>query len=283
MGKLGLGPVGLALNVSDGYLAEAAEAERLGYSAIWLAGGQLDRLSRIADVVRATQRVPVGSSIISLDVYSSGQVAGLYAQLEATAPERFLPGIGGPQVSRPLQALGAFLDDLDHAVPPIPAGRRLLAALGPRKLELARDRCAGAIVLMVTPTYIGAARRALGDEAVLVIDQMLVLDGDAARARQTASGPLGFLSGLPGYRASFARMGFSEAEIDGLSDRLVDELVIWGDAATVADRIGGQLEAGADHVVLHVLGQGGQPGPIEAARALAGSLPGYGLLATPPH
>jgi alkanesulfonate monooxygenase SsuD/methylene tetrahydromethanopterin reductase-like flavin-dependent oxidoreductase (luciferase family) len=89
MGKLGLGPVGLALNVSDSYLAEAAEAERLGYSAIWLAGGQLDRLSRIADVVRATLRVPVGSSIISLDVYSSSQVAGFYAELEATAaPER---------------------------------------------------------------------------------------------------------------------------------------------------------------------------------------------------
>jgi probable F420-dependent oxidoreductase len=136
---------------------------------------------------------------------------------------------------------------------------------------------------MVTPAYIGAARRALGDEAVLVIDQMLVLDGDATRARQTASRPLGFLSGLPGYRASFARMGFSEAEIDGLSDRLVDELVIWGDAVTVADRIGRQLEAGADHVALHVLGQDGQPAPIEAARALAGSLPGYGLLATPPH
>ena len=126
---------------------------------------------------------------------------------------------------------------------------------------------------MVTPAYIGAARRALGDEAVLVIDQMLVLDGDATRARQTASRPLGFLSGLPGYRASFARMGFSEDEIAGLSDRLIDELVAWGDAGTVAGRISQQLEAGADHVILQVIGGNGQPGPMDVARALAGSLP----------
>jgi probable F420-dependent oxidoreductase len=273
MSKLGLGPVGVALNVSDTYLAEAAEAERLGYSAVWLPGGQIDNLGRLADLVRATTAVPVASSIISLDVYSPEAVAGLYTQLEASAPGRFVPGLGGPQTPRPLGALNAFLDRLDRAEPPVPAQRRLLAALGPRKLELARDRCAGAIVLLVTPAYIGAARQILGDQAALVVDQMLVLDADADRARQTARGPLRFLSGLPGYRASFARMGFTESEIDGLSDRLADELVIWGDADTVTERIGQQLQAGADHVMVQVLSGDGQPGPIEAARSLASRLP----------
>jgi probable F420-dependent oxidoreductase len=273
MSKLGLGSVGVVLNVSDTYLAEAAEAERLGYSAIWLPGGQIDNLGRLADMVRATTAVPVASSIISLDVYSPEAVTGLCAQLEASAPWRFVPGLGGPQTPRPLRALNAFLDRLDQAEPPVPAQRRLLAALGPRKLELARDRCAGAIVLLVTPAYIGAARQVVGDQAALVVDQMLVLDADAGRARQTARRPLRFLSGLPGYRASFVRMGFTESEIDGLSDRLADELVIWGDADTVTERIGQQLQAGADHIMLQVLSQGGQPGPIEAARSLAGRLP----------
>jgi probable F420-dependent oxidoreductase len=274
MRKLGLGPVGLAVNVSAGYRAEAAEAERLGYSAIWLPGGQIDKLSRLADLVRATQTVPVASSIIPLEVYWPDLVAGFCAELEATAPGRFVPGIGGPQTPRPLRALGAYLDDLDRADPPVPAGRRLLAALGPRKLEIARDRCAGAILLLVTPAYIGSARQILGDDAVLVVDQLIVLDSDAARARQTATRPLRFLSGLPGYRASFARMGFSAAEITGLGDRLVDELVAWGDAGTVAGRISQQLEAGADHVMLQVVAADGQPGPMDVARALAGSLPG---------
>jgi probable F420-dependent oxidoreductase len=273
MSKLGLGPVGVALNVSDTYLAEAAEAERLGYSAVWLPGGQIDNLGRLADLVRATTAVAVASAIISLDVYSPEAVTGLYAQLETSAPRRFVPGLGGPQTPRPLQALNSFLDRLDRAEPPVPAQRRLLAALGPRKLELARDRCAGAILLLVTPAYIGAARQILGDRAALVVDQMLVLDADAARARQTARGPLRFLSGLPGYRANFARMGFTENEIDGLSDRLADELVIWGDADTVAERIGQQLQAGADHVMLQVLSDGSQPRLIEAARSLASTLP----------
>jgi alkanesulfonate monooxygenase SsuD/methylene tetrahydromethanopterin reductase-like flavin-dependent oxidoreductase (luciferase family) len=86
MSKLGLGPVGMALNVSDTYLAEAAEAERLGYSAVWLPGGQIDNLGRLADMVRATTAVPVASSIISLDVYSPEAVTGLCARLEASCP-----------------------------------------------------------------------------------------------------------------------------------------------------------------------------------------------------
>jgi probable F420-dependent oxidoreductase len=162
---------------------------------------------------------------------------------------------------------------LDRAEPPVPVQRRLLAALGPRKLELARDRSAGAILLLVTPAYIAAARRILGDQATLVVDQMLVAETDATRARRTARRPLQFLSGLPGYQASFARMGFSASEIADISDRLVDDLVIWGDAETIVARVTQHLNAGADHVVLHVLTQGDQPAPIEVARTLAATLP----------
>jgi probable F420-dependent oxidoreductase len=139
---------------------------------------------------------------------------------------------------------------------------------------MARDRPAGAIVLLVIPAYVGAARRILGDQATLVVDQMMVADTDAVRARDTARGPLRFLSGLPGYQASFARMGFTDREIAGLEDRLVDEPVIWGDA--IAARVRGHLQAGADHVMLQVLRQGRQSGPIEVARNLAGRLPGTG-------
>jgi probable F420-dependent oxidoreductase len=262
----------MALNVSDTYLDQAAELERLGYATIWLPGGQIDDLSRIAEIIHATVAVPVASSIIPLDVYRPGAVAELYAQLQASAPGRFVVGLGGPQKPRPLPALNDYLDQLDQAEPPVPAGRRLLAALGPRKLELARDRCAGAIMLLVTPAYTSAARSILGDGPTLVIDLMLVLDTDPVRARQTARGPLRFLSGLPGYRASFARMGFTDADIAGLSDSLIDQLVTWGDADTVSARIRQHRQAGADQVMLQVLSQDGQPGPIEVARLLAGRL-----------
>jgi alkanesulfonate monooxygenase SsuD/methylene tetrahydromethanopterin reductase-like flavin-dependent oxidoreductase (luciferase family) len=109
MGKLGLGSFGMALTVSDTYLDEAAELERLGYSGIWLPGGQIDSLGRLADLIGATTAVPVGSAIISLDVYPPETITGLHAQLEATAPGRLVAGLGGPQSPRPLQALNASL------------------------------------------------------------------------------------------------------------------------------------------------------------------------------
>jgi probable F420-dependent oxidoreductase len=261
------GSYGVALNVAAGYLDEAAEVAALGYGAIWLPGGQLDRLDPIAELVRSTESVLVGTAVISLDVYQAGPVARLYAELEAEAPGRFLVGLGGPQQPRPLAALNAYLDELDRADPPVT--RRILAALGPRKLELARDRCAGAVPLLVTPGYTATARELLGDEALLVIDQMVVLDDDAERARETARGPVRFLSGIGGYRANFTRMGFSDAEVDGLSDRLIDSVVSWGNAEAVASQVGEHLAAGADQVMLQVLHGDRQPGPLEAARELA--------------
>jgi probable F420-dependent oxidoreductase len=201
----------------------------------------------------------------------------LYAELQASAPDRFVVGLGGPQKPRPLRALNDYLDKLDQGDPPVPAHRRILAALGPPKLELARDRSAGAIPLLVTPAYTSAARRILGDQSTLIIDQMLVLDTDAKRARETARTPLRFLSGISGYRANFARMGFTDTDIADLSDRLVDELVTWGDADTLAARINEHLDAGADQVALTVRNEGDQPGPMEVARQLAGRLLGTRL------
>jgi len=273
MGKLGLGTFGVALNVSGSYLNEAAELEGLGYSAIWLPGGQIDNLGRLADVIEATRTARVGSAIISADVYSPDSVSRFWAGLEETAPGRLVAGLGGPQQPRPLLAVNRYLDRLDQAEPPLPRQRRLLAALGPRKLQLARDRCAGAILLLVTPNYVAAARQILGEQPSLVLDQMLVADTEPARARQTARRPLRFLSGLPGYTASFTRMGFTDTDIAELTDRLVDELIIWGDADTIAARIRQQLQAGADHIILHVLTEDSQPGAAEVARQLAGRLP----------
>ena len=275
MSKLSLGPVGIALNVSaDGsHLKEAAEAEELGYSTIWLPGGQIDDLGRIAEIVRATSSVPVASGIISLDVYPAAEVTRLYAELQATAPDRFVVGLGGPQQPRALGPLNDYLDTLDHADPPVPAGRRILAALGPRKLGLARDRAAGAVPLLVTPAYTAQARRILGGQSTLIISQMVVLEADATRARQAARRPLSFLSGVRGYQANFARMGFTDRDIASLGDRLVDELVTWGSAGKITARISEHLDAGADQVALTVLSEDGQPGPIDVARELAGRLP----------
>ncbi|MDQ2846344.1 MAG: TIGR03620 family F420-dependent LLM class oxidoreductase [Actinomycetota bacterium] len=276
MKKLELGPSGMSLNVStDGaHLREAAELEDLGYSTIWLAGGQLDSLDPLTEIIRATSSILVGSSIIPLDVYSSEQVAATFADIETDHSGRFIVGLGGPQRPKALQAMNDFLDRLDTAEPPVPVGRRVLAANGPRKLELARDRFAGAMPLLVTPGYTARARRILGVDSTLIVSQFVVLDTDPGRARETARGPLRFLlgGGIPGYTANVRRMGFTDDEISSLSDQLVDALVVWGDADAIVARVDEHRRAGADQVALAVLAEGSQPRPIQAARQLAAQL-----------
>jgi probable F420-dependent oxidoreductase len=270
MNRLDLGPIGVSLEVSDDdtHLDAARELERLGYSALWLPGGQLDRLDRLTELVGATTQVRIGSAIISPDVYGADEVTSWYAQLEESAPGRVVVGLGGSQTPPALPALHEYLDRLDRDGA-VPVERRLLAALGPRKLEIARDRSAGALTLLVTPDYTRQARAALGAEALLVVDQFVMLEDDPAKARETARAHLRFLAGVAGYRANFARMGFTDTEISTLGVRLVDELVAWGDADAIAARVDAHRAAGADHVVLAVLADDDQPGTLEVARRLA--------------
>jgi probable F420-dependent oxidoreductase len=273
--KLELGPIGVALGPGDGdaFRAAVAELEKLGYSTIWLTGGQLSDLALIAPVLHATRTVPVASAIISVDRFGAEAVAATYAEIEATHPGRFIVGLGGAHGPKPLQTLAAYLDRLDTVPPTVPAGRRVLAALGPRMLGLARDRAAGALPVLVTPAYTAQARSVLGQDRTLTIQQFVILETDPERARQIARGPLGFLGRVGGYQASFRRMGFAEDEIAQLSDRLVDALVAWGDVDAIAARVAEHRQAGADQVALSVLSAGPPDSlPVDQWRLLAEAL-----------
>jgi probable F420-dependent oxidoreductase len=183
-----------------------------------------------------------------------------------TAPGRIVAGIGGAHGPRHIPRLAAYLDELDELG--IGRDRRVLAALGPRKLELARDRTAGAITLMVTPEHTARIREALGPDAVLVVQHFVAVDENPVTARAALREPLEFLSGLPGDRANFLRMGFTDDDVTDLSDRLVDGVTAWGSAETVTARLREHLDAGADQVVIDetAFGRGAGAGVIAAAR-----------------
>lgn len=134
------GPFGITtgLDSSPGSLAAAQAAEELGYPAIWLSGGPLPGLRTIVDLVGATSSINFVSGILAVDQYGAADVSTTYAALESSAPGRFTVGLGGARGPKPIATLNAYLDELD-----VPIRRRLLAALGPRMLELARDRSAG--------------------------------------------------------------------------------------------------------------------------------------------
>ena len=272
--KLKLGSIGVVVGRpgdGDVFVDAATELAELGYSTIWLAGPQIQRLEQIGDVVDITRNIQVASGIISVDRFAPAAVAATYAELDARHPGRFIVGLGGAHGPKPLQTLAGYLDALDAVPPTVPVAARILAALGPRMLGLARDRAAGAYPLLLTPDYTAQARSLLGPDATLVVGQFVIIEPDPEQARALARGPLGSMTARGGgYAANLGRMGFAEDEIAQLSNRLVDAVVAWGDLDAVAARVAAHLRAGADQVALSVV-SADPPGalPVEQWRQLA--------------
>jgi probable F420-dependent oxidoreductase len=265
-----LGRFGLTVD-PEGF-DSAGELERLGFTTLWIRGGRIDRLDRLTELIGATERAVVGSAIIPPGVYDAASVTALFNGVEAVAPGRLLVGLGSPHSARPGAALRDYVDQLDAADDPIPKHRRILAAFGPRALDVARNRFAGAMPALLVPDYVAVARERLGPDRILSVGLYVVLDRDGDAARATARQPLTFLSGLPAYIKSLLRQGFTDDDIATLSDGLVDALVGWGSPADVAERAQQLLTAGADHVHLSVLSNADQPAGLAAARALAPAL-----------
>ncbi|MET9394197.1 LLM class F420-dependent oxidoreductase [Streptomyces sp. NPDC006624] len=279
VGRYGIWSVGLRSEDPDrrGERAEAAaELEELGYGAVWLGGNS--SAAHAAPLIGATTRLTVGTSIQSIWQHEPDAAGAAFADLESAHPGRFLLGLGVShakrveQYARPYSALVEHLDGLDAAG--VPEDRRLLAALGPRSLRLARDRAAGSIPYLVTPEHTAHAREILGEAPLLAPELGVVLETDPTRARALARAFLETYLPLANYTNNFLRLGFTEDDLrDGGSDRLVDALFAWGDETALRARIDGFLEAGADHVALQVVD--GEPRgvlPRQAWRDLAALL-----------
>lgn len=270
MPRIDLGRYGfsVAIQADNGHLRTALTLEGLGFETLWINGGDIDRLDRMTDLLAATTTAIVGSAVIPPDRYGPDEVSALFERAESAAPGRLMVGLGSSHRPRAFRLLGQYVDALDA----VPKDRRLLAALGPRALTLARDRFAGAMPMLLTEQQTAEARRAIGDDRILSVGLYVVLDADPAPARTAARAPLKFLTTLPAYRKSLERQGFSAADIAELSDHLVDTLTAWGSPRQVLDHADRLLAAGADHIQFTALGTDGQPTGVAAAKALAAEL-----------
>ncbi|MFF5569014.1 LLM class F420-dependent oxidoreductase [Streptomyces sp. NPDC012623] len=254
----------------------AAELEELGFGAVWLGGNS--GVGHAVPLVEATTRLTVATGILSIWQYEPGEAAARFQELEAARPGRFLLGIGAShaklaaQYKRPYSAMVSYLDGLEEAG--VPAGRVVLAALGPRMLELSRDRAGGAHPYLVTPEHTAHARELLGKEPLLAPELKVVLERDPQTARTIARNYLASYLELPNYTNSFLKLGFTEDDFTGGgSDRLIDAVYAWGDDARVRERVEAFRAAGADHVALQIVRAGGASGlPREEWRRLAALL-----------
>ncbi|MET0241704.1 MAG: TIGR03620 family F420-dependent LLM class oxidoreductase [Sphingobium sp.] len=277
MAKTDIGRIGIwSMEARFGDPAQAADAvaelDELGYGALWVPGGMGGDLTGDLDrLLAASSRITIASGILNIWKHDAADVANWWKALPEDHRSRVLLGLGvshshivGDDYAKqkPLAAMRAYLDALNAE--DMPGEALCLAALGPKMLLLARDRTAGVHPYLVTPEHSAIARRAVGPDRLVAPEQGVVLETDPDKARALARTALDHYRGYPNYRNSWTRLGFSKAEIDAMSDRLVDALFAWGDMAAIAARVNAHLEAGADHVCIQVITGAGTN--VEAAR-----------------
>ena len=256
------------------------ELEALRYGTIWISGGKDPGIFDVVEtVLDATEHITVATGIVNLWVETPETVTEAWHRLEARYPGRLYVGLGishapmvegllGLEYSKPLARTRAFLDGLDAQPDPLPVGRRLIGALGPKMLQLSAARTLGAHPYLVTPLNTAQARAEVGD-AVVAIELGVVLDADLPAARAAARSSIARYFAMPNYTNNWLRSGFTEADLaDDGSDALIEALVALGDVDAIAARVAEHRAAGADHVALQALGD--DPDHVAVFRALAG-------------
>ena len=268
-----IGTYGIWKRAADTTTDLARTVEDLGYGSLWVGGSPSGDLGVIADVLGATESIGVATGIVNMWRDDASTVAASYHRIEASHPDRFLlgVGIGHPESTSeyrsPYDTMVGYLDELGAAG--VPNERIVLAALGPRALRLAGSRTVGSHPYFTTPRHTTLAREILGEGVLLAPEQTVVVDSDAQRARDLARSFAARYLSLVNYRNSLLREGWGEQNLrDGGSDPLLDEVVLVGDAAKVADGIRAHVEAGADNVNIQALG----PDPDRAYQELAAEL-----------
>lgn len=245
----------------------AKHIESLGFTALWLGGPEAD-LAGIDDLLAATDNLVVGTSIYNIYRGDAATLAEAYRRIENKFPERLLVGIGvgHPEQTKgygtPMATLKTFLDDLGTGG--LPAERRALAALGPKMLDLARERTGGSVPYLVTPEHTRRSRAALGPEKFLAPEQKVVIESDAAHARALARPRIKHpYLGLVNYRNNLRRLGFTDDDLAGDgSDRLIDALAVHGEPSDIARGLRAHLDAGADHVQIQLVSANSAPHPV---------------------
>jgi probable F420-dependent oxidoreductase len=245
--------------------AQAARlAQDLGYGVFWLGGSP--EAGELRPLLAATETLVAATGIVNLWNSDPATVAAEAAAIERDYADRSLIGIGAghPEATsdytRPRHATIEFLDVLDAAPAPLPRERRALAALGPKMLDLARERTLGSHPYFTNVEHTRFARERLGSGPLLAPELACVLDTDAERGRASARDYAAMYLGLSNYTNNLLRFGLTERDIaDGGTDRLIDAVIPHGSAAEIAEVAHAHLEAGADHVCLQPVGVSGVP------------------------
>ncbi|MDP1964529.1 MAG: TIGR03620 family F420-dependent LLM class oxidoreductase [Reyranella sp.] len=234
-----------------------------GYSAFWYPESRgYESMSLAAYLLSKSSKLVVGSSIANIYARDPFTAQRAMVSLNNLYGGRFILGLGvshipmveglrGHRYDKPLGAMRAYLEGIHKGLPAGEEAPVMVAALGPKMLALSAEKSLGAVPYNVTPGHTAHAAAILGPKKALAVEQKVTLETDPAKARALGRKELARYMVLPNYRNNWLREGFSEAELaDGGSDRFIDSMVLWGDAATIKKGLRAHFEAGATHVCL---------------------------------
>ena len=284
LGKLGVWAPTDGMVAADA-AAFARRVEAWGYAALWLpeAVGR-NVLVHSSWLLANTKTLIVATGIANIYARDAAAMATAQIALAEQSYGRFLLGLGvshvplveglrGHTYEKPIAKMRDYLQAMSeaHCIAPPPPEKppTVLAALGPKMLQLAAERADGAHPYNVTPEHTAEARAILGPGKLLCPEQKVLLETDSAQARAAGRNVLTPYLPLPNYRNNLERLGFTSDDFEGgASDRLVDALIAWGDEAAIRSRIQAHWDAGADHVCVQAISRDGSPQGLPDERIL---------------
>lgn len=286
IGKVGVWAMLEAMSAPE-TLEFAKTLEKNGYRALWIPEGPgRDPFSHAAYLLSHTSDLAVATGIANIWARDAIALASASRTVAEIAPGRFVLGIGvshkpvlaarGQRYEKPYSYMQEYLPKLKSALQREPSPKEkiplLIAALHPKMLGLAATQTDGTHPYFVPPEHTAKVRAQIGSDPWICVEQAVILEPDAAKARAAARQHMSFyVTNLPNYRNNLSALGWQDADFqNGCSDRLVDAIVAWGSEDKIRERIDAHLKAGATHVCLQALRPDGKPLPdIRALEAFA--------------
>jgi len=288
IGRVGLWQGVLDQQPSSRVRELVSEIEEMGWPTLWIpeARGR-DAFVSAGVMLGATTNLKVATGIAQIHARDPVAMAAAQKTMYEAYDGRFLLGLGvshAPMIEgirkqsyvKPYSFMKAYLKAMAEApfgaVGPEEAPPTVLAALGPKMLELSRDAADGAHPYFVPPEHTAVAREAVGPGKLVATEQMVLLDTDPSSAREKARAVMALYLALPNYTNNLLRLGFTEEDVAGPSDKLVDAIVAWGDESAIVERVKAHHDAGADHVCVQAVVVDRSELPVDQWRRLATAL-----------
>ena len=279
LGKLGVWFFTDRLSARDA-AAAARRIEDLGYSALWIPETMgRNPIAHAAWLLANTDRLIVATGIANIYHREPGVTLQAQKTLAEQSGNRFLLGLGvshkplveglrGLNYGKPVATMRSYLAKMAASpysgIEPSETPPTVIAALGPKMLELAREATDGAHPYFTSPVHTRMARDVLGPDKWLCVEQKVVMETDPGKARALARATARTYQALPNYRNNWLRMGLTEDDIaDEGSDAFIDATFAWGDAEAIGHRIDAHFEAGAGHVCIQPVNRHGRFGEVD--------------------